>query len=281
MEKENSKTNKVNLMILGFQKSGTTSLSNILAKHPEINFCSQKEPNYFSNNKNWKKKIDDYHNLFKSKPKSKIWAEGSTNYSWLLDYPYVAKSLKDYNENLKFIFIMRDPVYRLKSHYIYYRKKGYTNRNFFDEIKSNPSYILNGLYSVQCTPFLDLFPINNFLFLTLEDFKKNPIKELKKISEFLSINFEELSQIDFENKNKSSEIKNIRPIKIYLAPYLRFIPQKIRKFFYPIFQYQKTIDFNINQKTYEYLKLFYQTDIEKMEKITNMRLKNIWKYKKT
>ena len=55
------KNHKVNLIILGFQKCGTTTLSEILANHSQINFCSQKEPNYFSNNKNWRENLENYH----------------------------------------------------------------------------------------------------------------------------------------------------------------------------------------------------------------------------
>ena len=275
------KNHKVNLIILGFQKCGTTTLSEILANHSQINFCSQKEPNYFSNNKNWRENLENYHKLYNREPKSKskIWAEASTNYSWLLEYPHVAENLKNYNKNLKFIFIMRNPVYRLKSHYIYYRKKGYTKRKFYDEIKSNPSYIFNGFYFLQSKPFLDLFPKESFLFLTLEEFNINPPKELKKISQFLSINFNEFMNLNYDIKNKSSDIKNTRLIKHRIAPFFRFLPPKFRKFFYPFFQYQKNIDFTINRKDYKYLNLFFKTDIEKMEIVTNKKLSNIWKFK--
>ena len=46
---------KVNFIIIGAQKSGTTSLATQLSCHPKITFSHKKEPHYFSKNYNWKK----------------------------------------------------------------------------------------------------------------------------------------------------------------------------------------------------------------------------------
>ena len=48
---------KVNFMIIGAMKCGTTTLVAILQDHPEIGFCKIKEPQFFCKNKDWKKKF--------------------------------------------------------------------------------------------------------------------------------------------------------------------------------------------------------------------------------
>ena len=98
---------QVSAVILGVQKCGTSSLSHYLSQHPEINFCKEKEPDFFSKSNDWRKELESYHKLFLSLKNSqkKIWIEASTTYSWLLEYPKVPRRLLEYNKNLKFIFI--------------------------------------------------------------------------------------------------------------------------------------------------------------------------------
>ena len=55
---------KVNFMLIGAMKCGTSTLAHILKSHPEIGFCKTKEPQFFSRTKNWKLNINEYHELF-------------------------------------------------------------------------------------------------------------------------------------------------------------------------------------------------------------------------
>ena len=157
---------KVDVMLIGVQKCGTTTLADWLSKHSEISFC--KEPDFFSKNKDWRSDIDTYHSLFEddSTISDNIWMEASTTYSWLLEYPEVASRILEYNKNTKFIFIMRNPIERIKSHYIHHRLKAYTTKPFELEVQSNPTYISHSRYAIQIRPFLELFPKENFHFLT-------------------------------------------------------------------------------------------------------------------
>ena len=47
---------KVNFMLIGAMKCGTSTLAQILKNHPEIGFCREKEPQFFSKTNNWKNK---------------------------------------------------------------------------------------------------------------------------------------------------------------------------------------------------------------------------------
>jgi len=276
---KNLKQNKVNLIVLGFQKSGTTTIADYLNKHEEVNFCSQKEPFFFSNNKNWKKNLEQYHELFKKNKDRRIWAEASTNYVWLFDFPHVPANIKAYNSKMKFIIIMRDPVYRMISHYNYYKIKGYTNKTRLDAINSDPIYINNGMYALQIEPYIELFPRENFLFLTLEEFKNNAKFELDKIANFLSISPFKLNS-KIKVSNKTSSLKKTRLIKKKIAPYFRFLPIWIRKLFLPLFQYDIKIHSELSHKEYLYFRSFFNKDILKMQEITQKELEKFWVYKK-
>jgi hypothetical protein len=93
----------VDFMIIGAQKSGTTTFSKILSSHPNVCFSREKEPHFFSKSPNWQKFIEVYKALYQPKDKQ-ICGEASTTYTC---YPEFNKniwhSLYEFNPNLKFI----------------------------------------------------------------------------------------------------------------------------------------------------------------------------------
>lgn len=270
----------VNTIIIGVQKCGTTTLSHYLSQHPEINFCKQKEPDFFSKSKDWKKELKSYHELYTSSEKSakkKIWMEASTTYSWLLEYPEVPKRLHEYNKSLKFIFIIRDPIARIKSHYLHHRLKSYTNKPFEEEVINNPTYLAHSKYAMQIRPFLELFPFENFHFITLKQLKENTHIELLKFANFLNISKEGFETIDKSIKNKTLELKKVRSIKKILTPLARLFPLKIRNGLRGLFYYDVDLNFEMEPEFEKYLWRFLEDDVRAMENITNMELENTWK----
>lgn len=271
---------KVNTIILGVQKCGTTTLSHYLSQHPEINFCKQKEPDFFSKGNDWTKELKSYHQLYTSSEnsaKKKIWMEASTTYSWLLEYPEVPKRLLEYNKNLKFIYIMRDPIARIKSHYLHHRLKAYTNKPFEEEVINNPTYLAHSKYAMQIRPFLELFPFENFHFMTLKQLKENTAKELLSVANFLDISKEGFEIIDKSLKNKTSELKKTRSMKKTLTPLARLFPLKIRNSLRGLFYYNADLNFEMEPEFEQYLWRFLEDDVRAMENITNMELENTWK----
>ena len=93
---------KVNFMLIGAMKCGTSTLAQILKNHPDIGFCKKKEPQFFSKTKSWKANIDEYHSLFNFK-EDKIFGEASTTYT---RYPFLNLALwnniYEYNSKMKF-----------------------------------------------------------------------------------------------------------------------------------------------------------------------------------
>ena len=57
---------KVNFLVVGAQKSGTTALDRYLRQHPEIEMGSKKELHFFDHEKNFlgKANYDQYHQHF-------------------------------------------------------------------------------------------------------------------------------------------------------------------------------------------------------------------------
>lgn len=215
-------------MIIGVQKCGTTTLAHWLAQHPEIKMCSQKEPEFFSKNTKWKNELEDYHALFKD-GNGKLLMEASTSYSWLLEYPETPERLYEYNKDLKLIYIVREPIARIKSHYRHHVLKGYTKKPFSQEVFSNPTYLAHSSYDAQLRKFRHLFGDDQILCLQFEDLIKSEVSVLKKITSFLGIeDFQSKDEIDLTAQNTSSELKKVSPLKKYIAPLFRFVPLSFR-----------------------------------------------------
>ena len=197
---------KVDFMIIGAARSATTSLSNILALHPDICFSDPKEPQFFSDT-GWRNKLEQYHDLFKKK--AALYGEGSTNYS---KYPAfntrIYNDIFEYNPDMKFIYIMRHPVDRIISHYNFAVERGYTEKDINTSIQEDPNYINISKYHMQIRPYLDLFGSDQVHFILFEDFVEAPQKVLDDVYEFLEIKPELIQGRSHANKSRSGVIRH-------------------------------------------------------------------------
>ena len=173
-------------MIIGAQKSGTTSLAHQLSALPEVNFCSVKEPGFFNSTANWSDELSRYHSLF-SVPAGRLSGEGSTMHTFLPQYPQTAERIHAYNPQMKLMYIMRDPVERAISHFAHRTGHGRTRDAIGDVLFRNPIYIDRSRYAVQLRPYLELFPREQILLLIFEEYISNQRQALEQVSGFLGI----------------------------------------------------------------------------------------------
>lgn len=101
----------VGFIIAGVQKGGSSALASFLSQHPEIAFCSIKEPNFFLKFKGISK--TQYHRLY-PRPRGRIAGEASVG---VMYEPEAIQKLKLYNPGFKIILILRNPLERAYSHY--------------------------------------------------------------------------------------------------------------------------------------------------------------------
>lgn len=130
---------KINLLLIGSQKSGTTSLHDCLSKHTKIYMSAPlKEPLFFFPIERIKKYFDQRGIKVNSKQdlvkrlmmrdfKNQIYfGESSTTYTiGQTTYKYeLPKKVFEYNSNMKILYIIRNPFSRIVSHYKHLAKKG-------------------------------------------------------------------------------------------------------------------------------------------------------------
>lgn len=186
----------VDFMVVGAQKCGTTSLATQLAAHPAICFCQEKEPGYFNRVQDWRSGIAGYHALYDPKPGQRC-GEASTMYTFRPEYADTHRRLYEYNPQLKLIYIMRDPVERIISHYSHNLVRNLVNDTPEKAIAQDPTYLDRSRYAMQIAPYLELFGREQILLLLFEEYTANQPATLQTITEFLGI--EQASGIAIED----------------------------------------------------------------------------------
>lgn len=191
-------------IIVGAQKSGTTSLYSYLSDHPEIEMSPLKETFFYSyllkgdtflkTYPDIPKSLDEYGMLWKREDLCR--GEKTATY---LSTPGVAKLIKKTNPKVKIIMILRNPVDRAYSHYMMNVRNGIEKAPFeevLDEAlyldsKDPPErfgYIRNGRYFSYVKEYIDCFPQEQIQVILFDDFVKNTDIVLKRIMFFLNVN---------------------------------------------------------------------------------------------
>jgi hypothetical protein len=193
----------VDFMILGAMKCGTTTLANILANHPDVCFSERKEPDFFAEAQDWRKEMPEYEKLFTNR-QAKFFAEASTSYTSFPEYNLkIWDDLYEYNPNLKFIYLMRNPVSRMTSHFMHLYLRAKTKGSIAQAIQELPTMVNRGRYYTQILPYIEKFGRDKVYLLTFEEFLKDKETHLRKISEFLGLDFSRFTNYEDVHANQS------------------------------------------------------------------------------
>ena len=203
------------VIIIGAMKCGTSSLFNYLAQHPQISACSRKEPNFFCTTHNFDRGFEFYQNLWDwDNNQHKIALEATTNYTKFTNYNYmnaaenIAQIQKSTNANFKFIYIMRNPLDRIESHYTHslVLKKGTDTFTKPLHKKIDDETINTSSYAMQIEQYYKRFTPDDILLLNFEDLKNQPLKVVKEVCLFLNID----SNYEFKGLNAIHNVHNIK-----------------------------------------------------------------------
>lgn len=220
------------ILIIGSMKSGTTTLFDYLSEHPEISQSVCKEPNFFASDVNFSKGMKWYRSLWRFDSNiHKFALDGSTHYTKIPHFPNAAERIASIdNANFKFIYIMRDPIERIESHYAHLVTSNTTKDECSHEatsIQIHPKMIDTSRYAMQIQQYYDRFPKDSILLLNFDDLKKEPLHVLMRTCDFLGINSDfKFSPLGRANQTKG-KLKD-GPLWKWVDPATTFLPQKPR-----------------------------------------------------
>lgn len=183
-------------MIIGAQKCATSTLAKLLSDHPQLKCSQVKEPHFFSKHSNWKENLDSYHQLFENE-NEKIWFEASTSYTFYPEFnPNIVSDLKEYNSELKFLYIIRNPFNRIESAYRHLYSRGYVKGSLSETIKNFPNILNVTKYFSQLERYYQFFDKNSIKIISFESFNENRLKSLNEIASFLNVESSFFNEMD-------------------------------------------------------------------------------------
>lgn len=211
-----------NILIIGAQKAGTTSLASYLAAHPWVVSPTRKEVHFFD--LNYGKSVNWYRSHFliggRRRFKNGLYGRHLPAFDatpYYIVHPQVAERASRLIPGARIIILLRDPVDRAYSHYHHEVRLGTERLAFEEAIDAESSrisgeahrlqsdsfyesfsyqhftYLKRGIYWEQIHRWLKYFRPDQFLVLSSEAFFKSPAIEYKKVLQFLGLPALELS----------------------------------------------------------------------------------------
>src|SRR5438132_1074466 len=115
---------KLDFLVLGAQKSGTTALNYYLRRHPRIALPVKKELHFFDNDELFAGGNVSYEPLYEMFRPARPGSIAGENTPIYLYWRPALPRIRDYNPAMKFIVILRNPIERAFSQWNMQRTRG-------------------------------------------------------------------------------------------------------------------------------------------------------------
>jgi hypothetical protein len=191
---------RIDFLIAGVQKGGTSALHAFLSRHPRIFLPRVKELHLFDDESvDWK--APDYRRLerhFAAKHPLQIAGDATPIYSY---WRPSAGRIQRYNPNIRMILLLRNPVLRAYAHWAMEVSRNNDQLTFREAIRGGRrrvtqdaeiagchrifSYVERGFYGEQIDRLLKFFSPDQILFVKTEDLWNRHVETLDGICDFL------------------------------------------------------------------------------------------------
>jgi hypothetical protein len=201
---------KPNFFIVGAARSGTSSLDRYLSQHPEIFIASRKETHFFARdslpsrftgsgderlNQGLIRDEEQYAQLFARVTTEKAIGESSAFYLCL---PGTAERIAQALPGAKILMILREPVERTYSAYMFLKRDGRETLSFEEGLCQEAARKQQGfepmwwykelsLYTAQVQRYLEVFGRAQVKVLLYEELFANPGRVLREVFTFLGV----------------------------------------------------------------------------------------------
>jgi len=241
------KIERLDFIVVGAQKSGTTALHYFLRKHPQIALPERQELHFFDDDEIFSRPVDYdlLHRQFRPVAGSTLLRfatarqaiAGEVTPSYLYWKPAMER-IWNYNRQIKLVILLRNPIDRAFAHWNMQRFKDREPLGFLDALKEEPrriaqpltiesrrfAYVDRGFYSRQLDRVFKFFPREQVHFVKFEDFRDRKQGTLDGVFEFLGV----------------KPLRRIRDKDRNIVPYERTITAEEREYLSEVFSAEIT-----------------------------------------
>ncbi len=226
------RVDRLDFILAGAQKSGTTALHYFLSKHPRISMGDQQEIHFFDNDALFVSE-PDYEQLHKHYPLlAPSTIAGDCTPSYIYHEP-AAERIWKYNPKIKLLVLLRNPVERAFAHWNMQRFKAREPLDFCDAVREEKTriagappdevrrfaYVDRGFYARQLERVFKFFPREQVKIVKFEEFKDKQRETLASIFSFLGV----------------KPLRSVRSKDRNVVPYERAMNWEERVFLYNLF----------------------------------------------
>jgi hypothetical protein len=197
---KNGKVERLDFIVAGAQKCGTTALHYQLEKHPQIALPNKEELHFFDDEEIFAKAIsyDELHGSFR--PTSRATVAGESTPVYLYWRPAMER-IWNYRRGVKLVILLRNPVDRAFSHWNMQRERGYETLDFLDAVNAEEkrqreaaplqsrrfSYTGRGLYAGQLERVFKFFPRHLVKIARFDDLRNDFADTINSIFGFVGV----------------------------------------------------------------------------------------------
>ena len=190
--------------VIGAPKAGTSSLHEYLAAHPDIAMTTVKEPMCFEP-PDWRERLPEYSRLFPHQ--AAVRGESSTAYSSYPWVPEIPDRVRAEVPDARIVYVVRDPIPRLLSHYA---QNLWDNKRVrpFDELMADLEHPRNmpvwcSRFATQLERWRERFGPEQILVLDQTDLLLDRPATMRRVFEFLGVDSSFVSA-DWETEHNTA-----------------------------------------------------------------------------
>lgn len=192
-----------NFLVIGAQKSGSTSLCDALAQHPEIFISTPKELHFFSEDAVFARGFSWYASLFENANGAAAVGEGSTSYTMNIHRPNAPARIARHLPQAQLIYVVRHPLQRIESGWRHLRLTNRTRKSLSEALEEFPHLVDTSRYFHQLSFYRAHFPDDRILVVFFEDLVSNPEDELARCFSFLGVDNQSAANVGFRHMGAS------------------------------------------------------------------------------
>lgn len=226
-----------NLIIIGAAKAGTTSLHYYLGQHPEISMAAptdvaEKEMRYFWRD-DWRERRAWYESHFETA--TLVRGEATPAYTAHPSHPHVPERMYELVPDAKLVYLVRDPIDRIASHWVQRRADG--DPTPFDayvadcDRPDNP-IVCPSRYASQIEQYLRFYDRSQLLVLDQHDLRNRRRETLREVFRFVDVDESFDSPAFDAERNTRADKFGPRRVTMRLWPILwpvsRAVPRGVR-----------------------------------------------------
>ena len=202
-----------NFLVIGAGRAGTTSLYHYLRQHPDVFMSPVKETNFFvqralaaagqmpeeAERASFPvRSLEQYRALFAGVSEERAIGEASPRY--LSDDPCAADEIADLLPDARLVAVLRDPIERAHSSYLFHRRDGREQRPFERAVRQELDgvqddglrhgqrrYLALGFYDRLLAPYFERFPPERIGLFLFDDLVRDPGSFLRGVFGFLDV----------------------------------------------------------------------------------------------